>query len=186
MPKRRRLNRQAVITQAADMADSAGSAAAVSLTALAATLDVRPPSLYNHIAGLDDLQQGLTLFGLRQLIAALRQAALGLVGEAAVLAMADAYRRFAHAHPGLYPLTIRAPEPDETELAALAQELLQMLLLVMASLGLQGDDAVHAIRGLRAVLHGFVSLEAAAGYKMALDQEESFQRTVRAYLAGIK
>ena len=61
-----------------------------------------------------------------------------------------------------------------------------MLLLVMASLGLQGDDAVHAIRGLRAVLHGFVSLEAAAGYKMALDQEESFQRTVRAYLAGIK
>lgn len=67
----------------------------------------------------------------------------------------------------------------------LAQDLLQMLLLVMASLGLGGDDAIHAIRGLRAVLHGFTSLEAVAGYKMALDREESFHRLVDAYLAGV-
>jgi hypothetical protein len=70
-------------------------------------------------------------------------------------------------------------------LAALAQELLQMLLLVMASLGLRGNDAFHAIRGLRAILHGFTSLEAAGGYKMPLDQEESFHRLVNTYLDGL-
>jgi hypothetical protein len=60
-----------------------------------------------------------------------------------------------------------------------------MLLLVMASMGVQGDDAIHAIRGLRAILHGFCSLEAAEGYKMSLDREESFHRLVNTYLDGL-
>ncbi|MCB9420537.1 MAG: WHG domain-containing protein [Ardenticatenaceae bacterium] len=185
MGKRRQLNREKVIEKAAVMADETGSVTAVSLTALAQALEIRPPSLYNHIASLDDLYDGLTLFGMQQLIADLRQASLGLVGREAVVALAHSYRRFAHEHPGLYPLTIRAPEPDKTELVALSQELVQMLLLLMASLGLQGDDAIHAIRGLRAVLHGFTSLEAAGGYKMALEQEESFRRLIDAYLDGV-
>lgn len=182
MPKRRRLNRELVVEKAATLADESGSAAAVTLAALADALEIRPPSLYNHVAGLEDLQRGMAAHGLRLLMAELRQASQGLVGREALAAMAHAYRRFAHAHPGIYPLTIRAPEPDETELAALSQEMVQMLLLVMASLGLQGDEAIHAIRGLRAILHGFASLEAAGGYKMALDQEESFRRLVSAYL----
>ena len=127
----------------------------------------------------------MAAFALRQLITDLRQALLGQVGQEAVVALANTYRQFAQAHPGIYPLTIRAPEPDETERMALSQELIQMLLLVMASMGLQGDDAVHAIRGLRAILHGFASLEAAEGYKMALDLEESFRRLVNAYLNGL-
>ena len=183
MAKRRRLNREAVIVQAATMSDEAGAVSAVSLTALAQALEIRPPSLYNHVDGVEDLRYGLTIYGLRQLIFELRQASQGLVGREALMAIAGAYRRFAHNHPGLYPLLIRAPEPDEVELAALAQELLQMLLLLMASLGLQGDDALHAIRGLRAVLHGFTSLEAAGGFKMDLEREESFRRLVGGYLS---
>jgi AcrR family transcriptional regulator len=145
MVKKRQLNREAVIAQAALLVDEAGGVTAVSLTALAHTLNIRPPSLYNHIEGLEDLQAGLTLFAVRRLIANLRQASLGLVGQEAIMALADAYRRFAQTHPGLYPLTIRAPEPEETELMALAQELVQMLLLLMASLGLHGEEAIHAI-----------------------------------------
>jgi len=182
MPKRRRLNRQAVIGAAAAMADEAGSVAAVRLSALARALQVQPPSLYNHIDGLEDLRYGLAVYAAENLLVTLRQASQGLVGREALMAIAVAYRQFAHEHPGLYPLTIRAPEPDEEELVALSQEMLQMLLLLMASLGLQGDDALHAIRGLRAILHGFVSLEAAGGFKMDLDREDSFQRLVSAYL----
>jgi AcrR family transcriptional regulator len=185
MPKRRRLNRDVVIDRAAALADEAGAVEAVSLAALAKALNIRPPSLYNHVDGLDDLRQGMALFGAEQLTGTLREATAGLVGREALSAMAQAYRRFAQAHPGLYPLTIRAPDPEDKELSDKAQELLQMLLLVMASVGLQGKEALHAIRGFRAVLHGFVALEAAGGYKMLLDREESFQRMVAAYLDGI-
>ena len=185
MVSRKRLNRERVIARAVAMADEAGDVAAVTLTALAEELNVRPPSLYNHIKSLDDLHYGMALTGVELLTTRLRQTAAGLVGKEALLAIAHAYRRFVHEHPGVYPLTVRAPEPEDEELQALAQELLQMLLLLMASLGLQGEDAIHAIRGLRAILHGFASLENAEGFKMALDREQSFRRLVTAYLEGI-
>jgi AcrR family transcriptional regulator len=185
MAKRRRLNRERVIAKAVEMADEAGDPSAISLTALAEALNVQPPSLYNHVAGLADLQVTLAIAGLRLLLADLRQAAAGLTGRDAITHMADAYRRFAHEHPGIYPLIIRAPSPDESALSALSQEMIQMLLLVMASLGLHGDEAIHAIRGLRATLHGFVSLEAAEGYKLPQDPDESFRRLVAAYLEGV-
>jgi AcrR family transcriptional regulator len=168
-----------------EMADSAGSVEALSLTSLAQALDIRVPSLYNHIASLEDLQHAMTVAGLQGLVSALRQAAAGLVGQEALAAIAHAYRRFARTHPAIYPLTIRAPEPDDIELSTLAREVLQMLLLVMASFGLHGDNALHAIRGLRAILHGFASLEAAGGYKMPLDHDESFRRLVDTYLNGL-
>ncbi|GIK56418.1 MAG: WHG domain-containing protein [Chloroflexi bacterium] len=60
-----------------------------------------------------------------------------------------------------------------------------MLLLVWATVGLTGDDALHAIRGFRAVLHGFTALESAEGFRLPLAQDESFRRLVAAYLDGV-
>ncbi|MBL1128229.1 MAG: hypothetical protein D8M54_06910 [Chloroflexi bacterium] len=105
------------------MADAAGSATAVSLTALAESLDVRALSLYNHVASLEDLQHGMAVAGVRLLLDELRVAAVGLVARPSLEAMAHAYGHFAHNHPGIYPLTVRAPEPDDAELGMLAQEL---------------------------------------------------------------
>lgn len=185
MVKRRRLDRASVVERAAAMADAAGSVQGVTLTDLAAALEIRVPSLYNHIAGLDDLHHALAVYAMQQLIIRLRGAAAGQVGREALLALAAAYRRFAQEHPGIYPLTVRAPGPEDAVLTALAQELLQMLLLILASFGVQGEDAIHAVRGLRALLHGFTTLEANEGFKMPLDLDESFRRLITAYLAGL-
>ncbi len=186
MPSRRRLNRASVIEQAAVLADAAGGVNGVSQTSLAEALGIRTPSLYNHISGLDDLHYGLAVYGLRLLLTDLRRATQGLVGRESILALAHTYRRFALTHPGLYPLVHRAPDPEETELLDVSQELLQFILLHVASLGLQGDDAIHAIRGLRTILHGFVSLEMAGGFKMVLDREDSFDHILDVYLSGLE
>lgn len=183
--KKRWLDRDAVVRAAAAMANESGDARRVTLAALARRLDVQTPSLYNHVAGLEDLYYALALFALQELVREVQSASMGLIGREALAAAADAYRRFAHAHPGIYYLVIRAPEPGETELVNLAQSLLQTLLLMLASLGLDGDDALHAVRGLRAILHGFVSLEVAEGFKLGLDRDASFHRLVDAYLDGI-
>ena len=70
MVKKRRLNRELVVTAAARLTNEAGSFSSLTLAGLAAALDVRTPSLYNHIASLEDLQAALALHGLRQLLAA--------------------------------------------------------------------------------------------------------------------
>jgi AcrR family transcriptional regulator len=186
MPKRRQLNKDRVLQTAVDLAEASGGVGDLTLTALAAALDVRVPSLYNHINGLDGLRNDLALLAGRLLLEQIRQATFGRTGAEALRAMAWAYREFAHEHPALYPLTTAAPDPDQAERVALAQEWLQLLLLTMASLGIHGDEALHAIRAFRSLLHGFVSLEAGGGFKMGLDRDESFAYMMDAFLAALE
>lgn len=185
MVKRRQLNRERVVAKAIELADAAGNVETVTLTALASAVDIRVPSLYNHIAGVDDLRSAMAEAAARELIDRLRGAAAGKIGREALMEMAFTYRQFAKEHPGIYPLTIRAPEPGEERLTSLAQELLQILLLVLGSMGISGEKALHVVRGIRSILHGFTALEAADGFKMDLDREESFRRLVEAYLDGV-
>jgi hypothetical protein len=56
--------------------------------------------------------------------------------------------------------------------------LLRTVSAVLAQYQLVGDDEIHAIRGLRALMHGFVSLEAAGGFAMPQDLDESYRRLV--------
>lgn len=185
MVKRRQLNRERVVAKAIELADTAREVDRLTLTVLASALDIRVPSLYNHISSLEDLRQAMAEAAARELIERLREVAAGKIGREALLAMAFAYRQFAQDHPGIYPLTIRAPEPDEEQMTALAQELLQILLLVLGSMGISGEEAIEAVRGIRSILHGFTALEVAGGFKMDLDRDESFRRLVNSYLDGL-
>ncbi|MDJ0754310.1 MAG: WHG domain-containing protein [Ardenticatenaceae bacterium] len=185
MGKRRTLNREKVVAKAIEMADQAGRPEAITLAALAAELNIRTPSLYNHISNMEDLQLAMALWGLEQQNVRVRQAAAGKIGLDALWAIAQAHRAFMREHPGIYALTFRGPDPGQETLQAISQELINLLLLVMGSLGLTGSDAIHAIRGFRALLHGFTSLEAAGGFKMALDVEESFRYLVEAFVKGL-
>jgi hypothetical protein len=49
---------------------------------------------------------------------------------------------------------------------------------VLAGYGLEGDDAIHAARAVRAALHGFAMLESGGGFGIKLDLDESFARLV--------
>jgi AcrR family transcriptional regulator len=185
MGKQRWLNREHVIAAAVALADEAGRHDGVTLTAVAASLGVRTPSLYNHVSSLADLRLGMAEVGLALLTEAIRYSIGDLAGRDALLAAALAYRRFARRHPGIYHLMLRAPAPEEERLAQLSADLLQLLRLLLASIGLRDEDALHAIRGLRAILHGFTSLETAGGYALPLDREESFRRLVTTYVDGL-
>jgi AcrR family transcriptional regulator len=187
MPARTRagLDRAAVVRAAAALADAEGYEA-VTLARLAGELGVRPPSLYNHVEGLDGLRRELALAGLQELGRRLSRATVGKSEDAALAALADAYRRFARDRPGLYPATLRAPDPEDAELNAAGEEALAVILAVLAGYGLQGADALHATRGLRSLLHGFVSLEAAGGFGLPLDLDESYCRLVASFITGLR
>jgi len=49
----------------------------------------------------------------------------------------------------------------------------------------KGNDALHATRGLRAIIHGFVSLDAAGGFRLKLDLEESLDRVLVAFARDV-
>jgi AcrR family transcriptional regulator len=182
---RRGLDRASVVETAAAIADAEGLEH-LTLARVAERLGIRTPSLYNHVEGLDGLRRDLALTGLREMIHRIGRAAVGKAGDDALLALAHAYRDFARERPGVYAATLRAPDTDDGEWASTGAELLAIVLAVLAGYGLTGDDALHAVRALRSVLHGFVSLEASGGFGLPLALDESFRRLVHNFIAGLR
>ena len=178
------LTREQVVDAAVRIADAEGMDA-VTLARVARDLGVQPPSLYNHVEGRDALRRELALRGLDGLRSAWRDATVGRSGEDALLAMATAYRGFAREHPGLSAATTQAPESADSALTAAAEEVVSVLLAVLAGYGLEGREAIHAARSVRSALFGFVSIEQAGGFGMAEDPDESYDWMVARLAAGL-
>ena len=179
------IDRARVITVAAELADAVGLDQ-LTLAAVAARLEVKLPSLYNHVDGLPGLRHALALFGLRQLLERMRRAAIGKAEDVAVLAVGQAYRAYVLEHPGVYAATVRAPAPDDLELQQAGQAIIEVVLAVLEPYSLDEEAAIHAVRGLRSIVHGFATLELAGGFGLALDRDESFERLLRAFIAGLR
>jgi AcrR family transcriptional regulator len=175
-----------VVAHAGELADREGYDA-LTLATLAGRLGIKVPSLYKHVTSLADLQRRLRLAGLRELDETLRNAAVGRAGSEALLATGHAYRRYAREHPGHYAAGLRAPDPtDHEEVAPVAARLVELMFAVVRGYGLEGDDALHAVRGVRAALHGFVALEQAGGFGMPQDVDTSFEHLLATLDAGLR
>lgn len=181
----RGLTQEQVVERAAGLADAEGFES-LTLAALAGRLGVRTPSLYNHVDGLPDLRRRLALRGLRELAEHLRDATLARGRDEGLLALAIAYRSFASEHPGLYQALQQAPAAGDDERAAAAAAVLEPLLAVLRSYGMEGDDAIHAARGVRSAVHGFAELERAGGFGIDLDLDESYRLLVATLGAGLR
>lgn len=177
------LTRDRVVREAAAVADEVGYPQ-LTLAAVAERFGVAVPSLYKHVDGLEGLRRDLAVHGMRELAATLSRAAVGRTRGDALEAVADAYRRFAHDHPGLYDATLRAPRADDAEHTAVSADALAVSLAVMRSYGIEGTEAVHGIRMFRSAGHGFVSQEAAGSFGLPESIDESY-RVMIAALDGV-
>lgn len=173
-----------IIRAAAALADAQGLES-VTLAAVAAKLNVRTPSLYNHIGGMPGLRRGLALAGIGELEERLGRAAMGRSGDDAIRAIAAAHLNFARSRPGLYEASVSAPDPADGEIREVAQRIVDILLQVLQHYKLEGEEAVHVVRGLRSIAHGFASLESKGDFSMAPDKDESFAKLVELFIQGL-
>jgi len=182
-----RLDTTTVVQAAVEIIEAEGLEA-LSLGRLAKQLNVQTPSLYNHIDGLPGLYRELALLSTRDLGERMGTAAIGKSGSTAVQAVAEAYRAYMKDHYGLYMTGLRSSglqTPIDVELQAAQERIVQIAVAVIESFGLRGDDALHAVRGLRSIVHGFATLEVAGGFGLPLDCDESFRRLINAFVAGL-
>ncbi len=194
------LTHQRVVAEAAAVADEIGLEQ-LTLAAVAQRCGVTVPSLYKHMGGVEALKRDLALLGVRELTVATSTAAVGRAGRDALHAIANAVRDYAGAHPGRYSASVRGPAPDDAELVAANEAVLAIFLAALAGYGITGDsnqfgelldrraaatrlgerslnDAIDAIRSLRAVIHGFVSLEAVGGFGLPRSLDATYARLI--------
>lgn len=174
-----------VVVEAAEAMIDVPDAGPLTLAALADRLGVKQPSLYKHIDGIDDLRRSIAVRAKLELADVMARSAVGKSGGDAITSMSLAYRKWAAAHPGRYAATVRAPVVGDADDEVASFEITKVAFEIMSGLGLEGDDAVDAIRALRAVLHGFVTLEAGGAFGLPADIDRSFDRLLAGLLAGL-
>ncbi|MFL7871229.1 MAG: TetR-like C-terminal domain-containing protein, partial [Anaerolineales bacterium] len=143
----------------------------------------------NHVDGLPGLMRELSILNARNLANRISAVAIGQSGPGAVRAIMQGMREYIKEFPGLYLSTVRASGTQAEVDPELEQEEARSVkvgMAVLASFGLEGEQAVHALRGLRSLVHGFASLEISGGFGMPLDLNESFSRLVDLFIAGLE
>lgn len=188
MKPRAGLDKASVIITAAKIVNTEG-AGALTINRLARELGVQPPSLYNHIEGMAGLWRELALLNANIMAESITRASIGKSGPAGIRSLAQAYRAYIQAYPALYQSSLRASrnmDPVDTLLQAAEGRVVQVALAMVESFGLAGEEALHAVRALRSMVHGFATLEISGGFGLPLSLDESFDRLVEILILGLE
>ncbi len=149
----------------------------LSMGLLAERLGVRTPSLYKHVAGQADLVHRIAVLAMTELADDIRDATQGRAGRDALVAGAQAMRRYVLEHPGRYAAGNAArPTGLDDPLVPAVDRVLTSWAAMLRGYRLEPAQQVHALRMLRSVLHGFATLEAIGSFQMDADVDVSFDR----------
>ena len=147
----------------------------LSMGLLAERLGVKTPSLYKHVANQADLAHRIAVLAMTELADTIRDATQGRSGQEALVAGAQAMRRYVLAHPGRNAAGNAAlvTGPDDPLVAAIGRVLASWTAM-LHGYRLDPDQEIHALRMLRSMLHGFSSLEAIGSFQISTDLDDSF------------
>jgi len=179
-----KIDKQIIIQTAATLANKDGLDK-VTLKELAQLLDIRPPSLYNHIQGLGQLRTSLMLYGWTQLGNAVAMSKVGKSGDDAVRAMCYTYREYATANPGVFEAMMWYNQSASQEASQVSEELIKLIGLILSSYNLNKDEEIHASRMFRSFLQGFCSITNNNGFADPVLITGSFDFSVEILIKGL-
>lgn len=176
------VTREDIINQAWQLVDKNGLAT-LSLSKLAASLNIKAPSLYRYFRGKEALLQAVNLLTLQQLFTDLHQ----VIKEDdsptdQMTAVLKAYRQFALKHPHTYRSIYQFNPPARPDEDTLVQFVLPIQEIMEKIAG--PEKSLTGLRGALALAHGFVLLEIEQQLQRGGNLAMDFDDAVRAYLRG--
>jgi AcrR family transcriptional regulator len=182
MPYPAQIDFNTLIETAREMIEREG-VDALNLRKLGEALGVQAPSLYRHVANKNALLLAVNEVTTKAIMEKLYSVDASLPIEERLVAIAHAFRQYAHEHPQTYLLAFNSREarPD----ADLREALVLPLQSLFAEL-LGESKSFPALRGVYAFLHGWVSLELSEQFERGGNLDEHFELAFRAFLEGWK
>jgi len=179
------LNKETIVSAAVKLIEEKGYKN-FSMRLLADMLGIKTASLYNHVAGMEELHTEIGLFALRLQKQMQFDSIDGKQKDEAVYALADSYRRFAKEHWELYKIIMGIPKLPNAILQEAAAQIVDPIMEVLSGYSIDKSSKMHWQRVLRSIMHGFISQEE-AGYFSHFDvnADESYHIAVRCFLNGL-
>ena len=149
-----RVSKSLVIETACRIADEQGLNN-LSLKAVAEKLNVRTPSLYNHIKSLDDLLREVAHKGMRSMNEQMAQVAIGKSGDIAMKSISVEYLNFIIEHPGVYETIQWATWHGTNETAEIFENYIKILSTIILSYNFPSertDEILNLFTGILLML----------------------------------
>ena len=150
--------KEAVIRAASDLADEKGLNN-VSLKSVAEKLNIRTPSLYNHIESLDHLLLEVAHQGMRCMNDRMTQAAIGSIGETAIQKVAAAYLDYMIEHPEVYETIQWISWHGTEETSSIFHNYILLLSTLIRSCPFKEENTTDILNMLMGTLHGYTTLQ---------------------------
>ncbi|MFJ8581568.1 TetR/AcrR family transcriptional regulator [Micromonospora sp. NPDC093277] len=156
----------------------------LTLAAVAARAEVATPSLYKHVASLAELRSLIGVRVMEDMTEQLTLAVVGRSGDDAVATLMRASRAYVVRHPARYAAMPADPLHDPATQAA-GNRLLQVFFGALRAYHLEASTTIHTIRCLRAITHGFTSLEAAGGFGLPEGLDDTYEQLIQMFIASL-
>ena len=179
-----RVTKAAVIEAASDIADRDGLGG-VSLKAVAERLNIRTPSLYNHIGSLDDLLREVAHEGMTAMNDRMTRAAVGTFGGRAIKAVSTEYLNYMIEHPGVYETIQWASWHGNEETERIYGEYIALMRKLIASLACDERSTDEICGLLTGLLHGFTTLQLRYAFEEPERVRREMENAVDTVLLGI-
>lgn len=158
----------------------------MSLKIIAEELNIKSPSLYNHIKNLDEIKQRLMVYGWKQMEEKMLDSAVGVAGYEALRNMCYAFYDYATNNKGVFNAMLWYNKYENIEKENATTRLFNMLFKVMKSLDISDDNINHIVRTLRGFLEGFSLLVNNNAFGNPISIKESFDLSLEIIMNGIK
>jgi Transcriptional regulator len=178
------VTRAAVIQVASEIADQNGLNN-VSLKAVAEKLNIRTPSLYNHITSLDDLLRDVAHTGMKSMNDSMLQASIGNAGDAAITTISIAYLEFMMEHPGVYETIQWATWHGNEETKQIFGNYQSFLTTLILSCGFEKQFSNEILDLVMAVLHGYTTLQLGFALNNPEESKKNLCNAMETVLIGL-
>ena len=158
----------------------------LSLKIIAEELNIKSPSLYNHISSLDEIKERLMLYGWKQLGEKVIESAVGIAGYDALKNMCYAFYDYATNNKGVFTAMLWYNKFESEEKNEATTKLFSLLFRVLQPLNISDNNIEHIIRTLRGFLEGFVLLVNNNAFGNPISIKESFDLSLEIIIKGIK
>jgi len=183
MAHQKQLDPEGIVQTAVQLLEEEGPEG-LSLRAVAKSLGVKAPSLYNYFADKATLERAVIAQGQRLLLEFVRSRMRSLdESETAIRKLASAYVKFARRRPALYFFVMHHSVPHADATPA-GKELWRLLLGRVGAITGNADDTSGAV-AVWAFLHGFAVLEHSRRFGKS-GPRQGFERGIGALISGLR
>lgn len=158
----------------------------LSLKDIAEELNIKSPSLYNHISSLDEIKRMLMIYGWKQIEEEMIDSVIGYAGYDALENMCYSFYQYATENKGVFSAMLWYNKFESIENKNATLKSFEMMFKILRPLSISEDNINHIIRTLRSFLEGFALLVNNDSFGNPISIEESFKVSLEIIINGIK